>query len=310
MANFNLKAKVAAYITCYNDEVSAKNCIQAIKTQSYQVLSIFIIDNSWTELSINKNNDDFLHINHYPNNIGVAQGLGIGLRWAIDQGYDFLWTFDQDSIPAQNCLEILLHTYSDLSQCKSYQIGIIAPTPTDLITNRVIEGTMFVNDHFVAVKHNKDVSFYECDSPITSGSLISLDAAKTVELPRSELFIDGIDFDYGMRIKQKGFRNLIVPQAILQHNFGNPIKIRFLDQERYIQQYSALRHYYICRNHTYLETRYAKGIYRLTSLIRRIKYMVKTILMVLLYDNEDKKFKIWLCLLGTYHGLKGHLGKF
>jgi hypothetical protein len=34
-----------------------------------------------------------------------------------------------------------------------------------------------------------------------------------------------------------------------------------------------------------------------------------TILKIMLYDSEDKQLKIWACLLGTYHGLIGKLGK-
>jgi len=35
------------------------------------------------------------------------------------------------------------------------------------------------------------------------GSLISIAAAKP--FPRADLFIDGVDLDYGMRLRQKAF---------------------------------------------------------------------------------------------------------
>ena len=303
-----MQSKVAAYITCYQDQESANRCIQAIESQSIQITAIYIVDNSDKPLLLN-NNSQLLLIHHYPNNIGIAAGLVKALKWAIDQKYDFLWTFDQDSIPTKNCLEILLRNYHQLSQKDNYEIGIIAPTASDIKTNNIIEGTVFLKDHFVAIKHNNNVDFYECDSPITSGSLISLTAAKTISPPCAELFIDGIDFDYGLRLKNKGFRNLIVTKAIMHHNFGNPVQVSFLNKHRYIQQYSALRHYYICRNHTYLETRFSQGHYRLSSLIRRIKYMIDSILRIMVYDFENKQLKLWACLLGTYHGLIGKLTK-
>ena len=146
------------------------------------------------------------------------------------------------------------------------------------------------------------------DSPITSGSLIAVAAAKTISLPRADLFIDGVDLDYGLRLRQKGFHNLVVPQALMYHHFGNPIKHNFFNREVFVQKYSPLRHYYICRNHTYLETRYAKGWYRITSCLFRIKYLLRTVAFILLYD-KDKVLKLWACLLGTFHGMKGKLGK-
>lgn len=303
-----MKTKVAAYITCYQDCESANRCIQAIESQSMTVEHIYIVDNSEHPLLLN-NHNQLLSIHHYPHNIGIAEGLAQALVWAIDRGYDFLWTFDQDSIPTPSCLELLLKTYDQLTQIANYKIGIIAPTPFDLRTKKVVSSTIFANDHFAGLKHDENTDCYECDAPITSGSLISLAAAQSIAYPNQDLFIDGIDFDYGLRLRRKGFHNLVVAQAIMYHELGNPIQVNFLNKDRSIEQYSALRHYYICRNHTYLEIRFARGYYCFTSRIRRVKHLMVSIFWILLYNRENKQLKIWACFLGTYHGLIGKLGK-
>lgn len=304
-----MRAKVAAYITVYKDKEAADTCIQAIQEQSTQVDTIFIVDNSPKKLfDFAQDYDGFIKVHHYPTNIGVSQGILLALEWATRQGYDFLWAFDQDSVVNRDCLEILLTAYNELS-VDGYKIGIIGATPIDPRNNQLIEGAVFNRDRFVGCKPSNQFHTYECDSPITSGSLIAIAAAKTVSPPRAELFMDGIDLDYGLRLRQKGFHNLIVPQAIMYHNFGEPIKVKFFQRELSRQKYSALRHYYICRNHTYLATRYAQGWYRITSCLRRIKYLISTISLILLYDSEDKSLKVWGCLLGTFHGFHGTLGK-
>ncbi len=299
--------QVVAYITAYEDCRAVQACVTALKTQSYPIAKIFIVDNSTSQPVLLSNSENVI-IDAHPENLGISGGLRLALEWSFEHKYDFLWAFDQDSIPASNCLELLLEVYNQVSQV-NYKVGIIAPTPIDLRTNKVIEAAVFDRDHFTPCKHNSRVEPYECDAPITSGSLISIAAARTLSPPRADLFIDGVDLDYGLRLKQKGFHNLIVPPAILYHQFGNPIKVKFLQKERFVQIYSALRHYYICRNHTYLETRYAQGWYRLTSCLRRMKYLLRTIILILLYDPKDKFQKIWACLLGTFHGLKGKLSK-
>ncbi|MFN6472022.1 MAG: glycosyltransferase family 2 protein [Nostoc sp. SerVER01] len=302
-----MTAKVAAYITLYKDKQAAIECLQAIKSQSIPIDSIFVVDNSTQEL-LELNSTSIL-IHHYPENIGIGEGLVLGLEWAIKEGYDFLWAFDQDSLPTKNCLEILLQFYHKLSLEGDDKIGIIAPTAIDCKTEEIVQGAVFVGDQFRGCKHNKNVDFYECDSPITSGSLISIAAAKTVGFPRAELFIDGIDLDYGLRLRQQGFRNLIITKAIMYHNFGNPVKVKFFQREIIVHKYSALRNYYINRNHTYLETRHAQGLYRLTSCGQRLKYLLRRIVTILLYDPEEKILKIWASLLGTFHGFRGKLGK-
>ncbi len=196
-----MKSRVAAYITCYQDQKSANQCIQAIESQSIKLKSIYIVDNSHEPLSFN--NNGMLLIHHHPNNVGIAEGIANALVWAMNNEYDLLWTFDQNSMPTENCLEILLSIYTQLSRQDNYKIGIIAPTSSDMKTGKVIEGAIFLNDHFVGKKHNANVDFYECDSPITSGSLISLSAAKTIDPPHTDLFIDGVDSELWITIKTK-----------------------------------------------------------------------------------------------------------
>ncbi|MBD2454938.1 glycosyltransferase family 2 protein [Nostoc sp. FACHB-87] len=300
--------KIAAYITAYEDSTAVKNCINAIFNQSIAVDKLLIVDNSIQQPLLHLANQENIIVKFHPENIGIGAGLTLAIKWAIEEEYDFLWAFDQDSVAHEDCLIRLISVYKTLTK-SDYLIGILAPAAFDQRSNKSVDGAIFDQYHFLAYKPLSEEKYYECDSPITSGSLIVLNAAKTISYPRADLFIDGVDLDYGLRLKQQGFHNLIVPQAIMYHNFGNPIKINFLQKERYIQKYSALRHYYICRNHTYLETRYAQGYYRLISVLWRIKYMLSTMFWIMFYDLEHKYLKLWACLLGTYHGLKGQLGK-
>lgn len=303
---FIMNYKIATYITAYKDTLVLNQCLTGINNQTYSISKTFIIDNS-EKLIINSKNPNLM-IKHHPENIGIGAGIKEALEFAIAKNYDFLWTFDQDSIPTPNCLEILLNTYEKLNK-EDFQIGIIAPTAIDQSNNKIVEGASFNNDIFMGYTPENPNFHYECDAPITSGSLISLKAAKMIDPPRSDLFIDGVDLDYGYRLKQKGFHNIIVPTAIMYHNFGNPKTVKFFNQELIFQQYSALRHYYICRNHTYLETRFAQNFYKLTSSLKRLKYMIYTIIKIVVYDQEQTLIKIYACLLGTFHGFIGKLGK-
>ena len=298
--------RVAAYITAYKDEESVKKCLQGIKQQSYLVEKVFILDNSPVPIVSPENN--YLIIEHCPENLGIGAGLAMALAWAIEAEYDFLWSFDQDSYPTQNCLEILLSSYQELVLA-NYSIGIIAATPIDTKSKQTIGGAIFNGKKFVEEKPDSKTEACECDALITSGSLISLLAAQTIAPPKTELFIDGIDLEYGMRLKKKGFHNFIVSQAIMYHKFGNPIVVNLLKKKKTIHQYSALRRYYICRNHTYLETRYAQGWHRIISTLERLKFMLKQIAAILIYNPEQTLTKVWACLIGTYDGLIGKLGK-
>jgi rhamnosyltransferase len=303
--------KVLAYITAFEDSKSVVKCISALQNQSYPIDTILIVDNSSVQPILDT---DFDHnyqnivIKYHPENIGVGGGLELALDFAKSQEYDFLWTFDQDSIPADDCLEILVKTYFQLSENQS-KIGIIAPTAVDLRTNSIVEGAMFQGYRFMGLQHNHQVDFYECDAPITSGSLIPVTAVQLLSLSLAKFVIDGVDFELGMQLKQREFSNVIVTPAIVHHNFGNPIQVSFFKTKKNIQLYSAFRYYYICRNHTFLELHYAHKFYFFWAILWRIKLILSLILQIQFYDKENKFSKIKACLLGTYHGSIGKLGK-
>jgi rhamnosyltransferase len=297
--------KVIAYITAYEDPSAVQQCLNGLNQQTYPIETIFIIDNSSQNcLSLSTLESKIpLTLQSHPENIGVAGGLRIGLEFAIAQGYEFLWSFDQDSIPTPDCLEKLLQTYHTF-HCNDYPIAIVAPTAIDPRTQTVAAGANFEKDQFVGYHPPNPTACYECDAPITSGSLISLSAARSVfsHSPVASLFIDGVDLEYGMSLRAKGYRNLIVPQAQLYHRFGSPLTIHWRRKKKLIYQYSPLRHYYICRNYTYLVLQYSKGKYWLFALRRRLSYLVKTSIVIYLFDPQNKFKKVRACWWGTFKG--------
>ncbi len=295
--------RVAAYITAYEDAEALNHCLRALQVQTYSIEQIFIVDNSRHPIPLAPNSK--LRVFHHPENIGIAAGIRVAIEQALIEGYDFLWMFDQDSQPTPTCLELLLKVYVELD-CA---IGIIAPQAIDARTGATIEPALFLGDRFKGYKSPSQTEPFECDAPITSGSLLRLKTYQQVKSPDPRLFIDGVDLDYGWRLRQAGFRNFIVPKALMNHRFGEPISVRFAGKKKTIQLYSPLRHYYICRNHTYLELTYAKGQNRITCGLRRTEYAIKISIIILLFDPIAKLEKIKACMIGTYRGFRGDLDR-
>ena len=304
-----MKQKIAAYITLYKDEDTSAKCLRAIRSQTVPIDSIFIVDNS-KEPIINDSDDTSVSVHHFPENVGISRGITKALAWAIRNDYAFLWTFDQDSVPSPDCLELLLSAHHHLTKQHNIKVGILAPTAYDKRSQAVIGGVNFKNDKFIHCSHNSNEDYiYECDAPITSGSLIDLKSAKSTEFPLIDLFIDGVDFDYGLKFKKQGFKSFIVTKAKLEHNYASPINLKLLNFNWVFHSYSPLRYYYSCRNTTYLAIYYAKGFYKFTASLHRLKTMVLKMIAIAFFEKEKKIEKIYACLLGTYHGFIKKLGK-
>ena len=298
--------RVSAYITAYRDLGALNNCLQAIQQQTCPVSQIIVVDNSSPSLPITAPTPETL-IWRYPQNIGIAGGLYQAVRWAAGQAYDFLWMFDQDSEPQPDCLERLLQSYVQLAN--HYPIGMIAPTPIDPRTQVIVRAERFIHDRFQGFAPPDTTQPYECDAPITSGSLLNLATVEQVPPPEPCLFIDGIDLDYGIRLKRQGFYNWVVPTAIMLHHFGSPIQLEILGQKKVFQTYSALRYFYICRNHTWIELKHSQGIYKFSCILRRLKFIISSAFWILLLDPKQKLSKIIACIRGTFHGLANNFEK-
>ena len=297
---------IAAYITAYQDISALTSCIQSLQNQPL-LQAIYILDNSPQTLTLPPSSLPLIH-NPQPSNIGISYGLALAIDWALHHHYQFLWLFDQDSQPNPHCLEHLLDVYTHL-QSTDIQPGIIAPTALSGQPPEPILAAVHDRYRFIGQPHQADQPYYPCIAPITSGSLLNLAAIQASGFPKADFFIDGVDIDHGMRLHQAGYPNYIVPTAILQHNFGTPYAIQWFGQQKKLQNYSALRHYYICRNHTYLDIKYANGAWKVMATLFRLKYMGATLFWILFFLPNFSWLKVWACLKGTLDGFRGRLGK-
>ncbi len=299
--------KILAYVTAYQDEKAVQTCLQAVVRQSLIISHGLVVDNSPSPLTLPPWVSNWTTI-HRPDNIGVAGGMTLALQMAIEQHFDFLWLFDQDSHPAVDCLEQLLKMYQAQQQ-PNHPVGIVAPRVIDQTMDRDIGAAVFDRYRFKEYLPDwRKMTWVECDAPIVSGMLISLAAAKKIAGPRLELFLDGVDLEYGLQLRRAGFHNLIVGQAILYHHLGTPLQVRHRNRSYFIHNYSPLRSYYYYRNQTYIETHYAASRYYVWAFLHRWKVAAKDMILTIFY-REQKLLRIYAVFLGTCHGIRGCLGK-
>ena len=168
---------------------------------------------------------------------------------------------------------------------------MMAPTAIDARTGQTVKPSLFLGDRFRGFLPDNPTVPYECDAPITSGALVWLKTVDRVKPPDIGLFIDGIDLDYGLRLRQAGFHNVVVPGAAMYHRFGVPFQVELFGKKKAFQLYAPLRYYYICRNHTYLELQHSKGWYRFTCSFRRVKFLLLTLLKIVAFDSGSKASK-------------------
>ena len=133
-------------------------------------------------------------------NLGVGAGLAAGLAYgALEKRHDWVWTFDQDSVPNYDALEILLDGVASLRNLGG-ELGMVAPLLVHRETGTYYPPLLW-RDGFVkptAQLLNQPIWF--ADLVISSGCMMRRDVVERIGLPRADFFLDFIDFEYCLRV--------------------------------------------------------------------------------------------------------------
>ncbi len=230
---------LAAVVVLYNPDKKVRENINSY-INSVQV--VYAVDNSNEDHS-----KDFSHekIQYIPNkkNMGIAYALNVGAKRAIEDGHQWLLTMDQDSCFNENGVgqmkDFLLESQKGKNKYDFNKIGLITP----------YHRTLF----------NEQEKIENIDSPavvMTSGNIISLKAYEKIGGFKDWMFIDAVDFDYCLNLRDHGYDIWRLPQVELKHNLGNVVFKDIGKKHLYSLNHSPIRRYYIVRNRHYFYDMY------------------------------------------------------
>lgn len=224
--------KLAAVVVFYhpNDEN-----IENIKNYERFVDKFYIVDNSSDDINYYKSNKKVEYIK-YGDNKGIATALNEGARRAIEDGYQWLLTMDQDSKITGN---IIKQMEQYLMKHADEKIGLVSPYH-DIHSDEIV----------------LDVEAEEMIEVMTSGNIISLKAYQDVGGFKDWLFIDCVDTDYCMNLNMHGYKVLRLNRVRMEHHLGN-LEVHSLFGKKYpCYNHGPIRRYYIVRNNLYIRQMY------------------------------------------------------
>lgn len=286
-----MNMNVAALYVAYNPD--AEYLLRSIEVVRRYLSCVIVIDNSEDNKRFCKHVEQGLEpliILNQNQNIGIASALNKGCRKAIELGFDWVITFDQDSIPSDDMMGV----YDEfLRKHTGEKIGAIGPK-------------FRMNDaDYVA----PDQDIREVNTLITSGSLLSMSAFIQVGGFEDELFIDAVDTEYSWKLRKNGYRLYQIGSAVLNHNIGNAsYHIRLFGKRLMtVTNHTALRRYYITRNSLKISEDY-RSVFPEEAKQYRKKWM-KQLIMVVCFE-KDKLSKIRAIFRGYKDFKVGFSGKY
>ena len=273
---------LVAGIVLYNPDICRlKENISAIRPQ---VDKIVLIENGSSDLAYLDSFSHDLELIVNNENMGIAYALNQVLQYAQEQGAEWAMTLDQDSVVPNN----LVQTYLKLSSISD--IGMISCKIVDRNFGETTE------------LKGKTSGYEEIPTCITSASMLKVSAWNEVGGFANEFFIDSVDFDMCLLLREHGYKIVRTYDTVLLHEVGHSQLRKLFGKEYLVFHHSPIRYYYMIRNCIYLGRRHH-------FLPHAILRACRQFMMVLLYEDE-KAVKLKLMLKGIYHAIIGKYGKY
>jgi GT2 family glycosyltransferase len=303
ITNMQKTVAVASITIAYNGEKLLSQHLESLLNQTRALDEIIVVNNASTDETAELLRKSYPQITviDLPFNTGVGGGYAAGLEYAIQQkSYDWIWLFDQDSVPDADTLERLLQVRNRLNG-QGNQTAVLAPRCVNACTQREYPGLLW-NSGWKPVTLSQPLTFV--DAVISSGSLIRSSAIRTAGPPRKDFFIDYVDLEHCLRLRSAGFSIAVVRDAVLRHALGSPRLVTFASFNRVWADHEPWREYYKARNEVFTIWTHYPNLASKLSVIRRL---VRHALGVLLFGKQ-KQACLKMMYLGIVDGLAGRLG--
>ncbi len=103
--------RLAAVVVTRNRCEKLIKAIDALRSQTRRPDRIYVVDNASTDATTarleTRRGDDLVHL-RLPHNIGGAGGFNEGIKAAYSDGFDLIWTSDDDAYPNEDAIEKLI----------------------------------------------------------------------------------------------------------------------------------------------------------------------------------------------------------
>ena len=273
--------KIYAGIVTYNPDLTRLNeIISAVYPQADKLI---IVDNgsvNYAEIcELIKQFPNVCMIHNHKNQ-GIAKALNQIMETAKAENANWVLSLDQDSVISDS---LIAHYRPYLD---TPGLGML----TCILKDRNTTG-------FTAKNLNGECE--EVQRCITSGCLTSVEAWENVGRYDEKMFIDYVDYDLCMSLREHGYKIMRVNTEGILHELGHSKDVRFNGKDTVVFNHSPMRKYHIVRNRLYYTRKHAS----IVNTRLEYKGILKYVLTALIYE-DNKISNLGAMIRGAVDSLK------
>ncbi len=238
-------ARVTAVVLNWCNEHDTKACVDSLERQDYRAFKILLVDNGSPDGSGARLHARYPAVSYLQTdkNLGYAGGNNRGMKWALEDGADFVLVVNNDTVLDPRCVRELVATAEAHGDAGAVGAKILRYDQPDRIW---FGGGRF--DRLRAIGVHEREKFVDLDprerdvleATFLTGCclLIPANTIKAVGYFRDDFFCYLEDAEYGLRVMKSGVRLLYAPAARLRHRVPpmgtqpSPAQIQLRDRNR------------------------------------------------------------------------------
>ena len=278
-----LPRNIAAVVVLYNPDDSVA---QRLLRYSTFLGEVFVIDNTECPLFAEAMAAVVgIHLECIGSNDGIARALNRGITLAAQHQYRWVVLLDQDS-------ELTESTLAATLKGTGLDVGIVAPR--QLTKERD------------ARRSRSEYGFKQVLTTMTSGSVLNIAAFMECGPFEEKMFIDHVDHEYCLRLKQNGYLVMECRDAVLDHALGEVNRVSLAGRRIEITTLKPFRLYFFFRNGLYVSFRYmfVSPQFFFSFARQCMLYVIKALLF-----EHDKRLRLRMMALGVFDWALGRYGR-
>lgn len=297
-----LNKKVIICIVNWNDYRKTIECLESLKQLKYENFRILLIDNGSVDGSIEKITKQYpcLLLFSLKHNIGAAAGRNIGIDYALNSGFDYIFFLDNDAVVESSTLDELIRVAEDRPDvaavgAKTYYFN--EPKKIWNFGGRInwLKGRFFDTCQGKSDQENFS-EVKEVDSfPIGFG-IVRCGAIKKVGKIEENYFIYYEEADWHIRMRKLGYKLAAVAQAHIRHNFSSSLGME-----------SPYFYYYRTRNRLLFMLKNAPKIYLVFFFLYFLYDFTYHTLLTLYLSKKPQQLRA--AVIGLLDFFRGRFGK-